>query len=70
MSVMRDELHHLVDQLPEDRVAPVLAVVRENISPQRRREQAVATLEQVRAKMHDVTGLDEELDGLRDGTRG
>lgn len=67
---MRDELHHLVDELPEDRVAPVLAVVRENISPERRRQQALATLEIVREKMRGVTGVDEELDELRDGSRG
>ncbi len=28
MSVMRDELHHLIDRLPEEQVAPMLALVR------------------------------------------
>src|SRR5215469_13681099 len=31
MSVMREELHHLIDQLPEEQVAPILALVRENL---------------------------------------
>jgi len=31
MSVMREELHDLIDQLPEDQVAPVLAVVRDSL---------------------------------------
>jgi hypothetical protein len=69
MSAPRDELHHLVDQLPEDRVAPVLAVVRENAAPHRR-SRAVAMLERIRERMHGVTGVDEELDLLRDGSRG
>jgi hypothetical protein len=69
MSALRDEPHHLVDQLPEDRVAPVLALVRENAAPDRR-SQAVATLERICKRMHGVTGVDEELDLLRDGSRG
>ena len=28
MGVMREELHHLIDQLPEEQVAPILALVR------------------------------------------
>jgi hypothetical protein len=31
MSVMRDELHHLIDQLPEEQVAPMLTLVRESL---------------------------------------
>jgi hypothetical protein len=31
MSVMRDELHHLIDQIPEEQVAPILALVRESL---------------------------------------
>jgi hypothetical protein len=31
MSVMREELHHLIDQLPEEQVAPMLALVRESL---------------------------------------
>ena len=31
MSVMREELHHLIDQLPEEQVAPILALVRGNL---------------------------------------
>ena len=28
MSVMREDLHQLIDQLPEDQVAPILALVK------------------------------------------
>jgi len=28
---MRDEFHHLFDELPEDQVAPMLALIRENL---------------------------------------
>ena len=31
MNVMREELHHLIDQLPEEQVAPILALVRESL---------------------------------------
>jgi len=31
MSVIREELHHLIDQLPEEQVAPMLALVRESL---------------------------------------
>jgi hypothetical protein len=31
MTVMREELHHLIDQLPEEQVAPMLALVRESL---------------------------------------
>lgn len=31
MSVMREELHHLIDQLPEEQVAPMLALVRDSL---------------------------------------
>ncbi len=30
MSILRDELHRLIDRLPESQVAPILTVVREN----------------------------------------
>ncbi|MBW1602385.1 hypothetical protein JJV70_09750 [Streptomyces sp. JJ66] len=30
MSTMRDELHELIDRLPEAQVAPILALVRES----------------------------------------
>jgi hypothetical protein len=39
MSAMRDELHHLVDELPEGKVERVLALVRDHVDdgrPQRR----------------------------------
>jgi len=29
MSALRDELHQLIDQLPDSQVAPILAIVRE-----------------------------------------
>jgi hypothetical protein len=66
MSAMREELHHLVDQLPEERLAPVLQLIRGD----GRKARAVATLEAVRARMSGVTGIDEELSRLRDGDRG
>lgn len=28
---MRDELHHLIDRLPEEQVAPMLALVRDSL---------------------------------------
>ncbi|MFI6502208.1 hypothetical protein [Nonomuraea typhae] len=31
MSVMREELHHLVDRLPEEKVAPLLRLVRDQL---------------------------------------
>jgi hypothetical protein len=32
MSATREELHHLVDELPEAQVGPVLALVRDHVS--------------------------------------
>jgi hypothetical protein len=69
MSVVRDELHHLVDQLPEERLAPVLELIRKD-AVAGRREQAASTLEHIRERMRDVTGADEELQRLRDEGRG
>lgn len=66
---MRDELHHLVDQLPEERLAPVLQLIREDAAAGRR-AQAASTLARVQERMRGMTGLDEELQGLRDGGRG
>ncbi|MFI6812312.1 hypothetical protein ACIBG7_07885 [Nonomuraea sp. NPDC050328] len=31
MSMMREELHHLVDPLPEEKVAPLLRLVRDQL---------------------------------------
>jgi hypothetical protein len=69
MSVTRDELHHLVDQLPEERLAPVLELIRRDTATGRKAG-AAATLERVRERMHDVAGIDEELERLRDEDRG
>lgn len=69
MSVTRDELHHLVDQLPEERLAPVLELIRSDEATGRK-VRAAATLERVRERMHGVTGVDEELQRLRDEGRG
>jgi hypothetical protein len=69
MSVMRDELRHLVDQLPEERLAPVLELIRGDAATGRK-ARAAATLERVRERMHGVTGVDEELQRLRDEGRG
>ncbi|MFC4057255.1 hypothetical protein ACFOWE_03065 [Planomonospora corallina] len=70
MSAMREELHLLVDQLPADRVPPVLALVRENVPSSRRREKALAALERIRGRMQGATGVDEDLDRLREESRG
>jgi hypothetical protein len=69
MSVTRDELHHLVDQLPEERLASVLELIRTDAAIERKAE-AAATLERVQERMHDVTGIEEELKRLRDEDRG
>jgi hypothetical protein len=66
MSAMREELHHLVEELPEERLAPVLRLIRGD----ERRIRAAATLEAVRIRMHGAVGVDEELSALRDGGRG
>ena len=45
MSAMRDELHHLVDELPEGQVGPVLDLVRDHVGgehPERRRRLSFA----------------------------
>ena len=70
MSALREELHLWVDRLPEDRVAPLLALVRDSVTASSRRAHAVATLERVQGKLRGVTGVDEELDRLRDESRG
>ncbi|MEV4107704.1 hypothetical protein [Nonomuraea sp. NPDC049695] len=66
MSAMREELHSLVDQLPDDRVQPMIAFVRESLLASRR-TQAAATLEGIRERMRGVTGVDGELARLREG---
>ena len=66
---MREELHHLVDQLPEERLGPVLELVRGGTVAERK-VRAAATLERVRERMHGITGVDEELRRLRDGGHG
>lgn len=60
MSATRDELHFLVDQLPEDRLVPVLRLIRGE-DADGRRERATATLAMVQERMRGVTGADEEL---------
>jgi hypothetical protein len=69
MSAIRDELHFLVDQLPEERLVPVLQLIRGDAAAGRRK-QALATLAQVQERMRGVTGADDELLRLRDGDRG
>lgn len=34
MSVMREELHHLVDRLPEEKIAPLLRLVQDQLDEQ------------------------------------
>jgi hypothetical protein len=63
--VMREELHYLAVQLPEERLAPILELIRGDAASGCR-ARAAATLE----RMHGVTGADEELGYLRDGGRG
>jgi hypothetical protein len=62
---MRDELHHLVDLLPEEKVAPVLALVRQTAASGTR-DRAAAALAQAQTRLRGVTGIDEELRRLRD----
>ncbi|MFI6170927.1 hypothetical protein ACIBCN_29400 [Nocardia sp. NPDC051052] len=69
MSALRDELHLLVDRLPDGELAPVLELARQRARRGRRRE-AAAALAQIQARMSGVTGVDDELDRLRDGDRG
>ncbi len=69
MSAMREEIHYLVDQLPEDRLAPVLQLIREDAAAGRR-ARAAALLRHVQERMRGVAGVDEELLRLRDGDRG
>jgi hypothetical protein len=69
MSATRDELHFLVDQLPEERLVPVLRLIPGDDAAGRR-ERAAATLALVQERMRGVTGADEELARLRDGDRG
>ena len=66
MSAVREEIHQLVDQLPEERLAPLLRLIRGG----ERKAQALATLKIVQQRMAGVTGVDEELADLRDGSRG
>ena len=69
MSVSRDKLHQLVDQLPEERLAPVLELIRRDVVTGRK-AQAAVILERVRERMQGVTGVDDELQRIRDEGRG
>jgi hypothetical protein len=69
MSGIRDKLHTLVGQLPEERLVPVLQLIRGDEAAGRRK-QALVTLAQVQQRMRGVTGAGEELLRLRDGDRG
>jgi hypothetical protein len=42
MSAMRDELHHLVDELPEAEVAPVLDLVRDHVGGRAERQRRLS----------------------------
>ncbi|WP_378735228.1 hypothetical protein [Nocardia brasiliensis] len=68
MSALRDELHELVDQLPDGELAPVLELARQR-ARRSRREAAAAALAQAQQRMQGVTGVDEELARLRDDDR-
>jgi hypothetical protein len=69
VSAIRDELHFLVDQLPEERLVPVLRLIRGEHAAGRR-ERALAALARVQEHMHGVDGADEELARLRDADHG
>lgn len=58
-----------MDQLPEERLAPVLQLIRADEAAERK-ERAVATLVRAQERMRGVTGLDKELQRLREGDRG
>jgi len=58
-----------VDQLPEERLVPVLRLIGGGEAAGRR-QRAMVTLTRVRERMRGVTGADEELLRLRDGDRG
>jgi len=66
---LRDALFRLVEQLPEERLGPVLRMIRGDVGTERRMR-AVAAIERVQERLRGVTGIDEELAGLRDGGRG
>ncbi|MEU7881267.1 hypothetical protein [Microbispora bryophytorum] len=69
MSVQREELHHLIDELPEEQVGRVLALVRGSVPGRASRKAVLATLAAVQERMSGVTGMDEELQSLRDELR-
>ncbi|WP_327049226.1 hypothetical protein OG320_15930 [Microbispora sp. NBC_01189] len=69
MSVQREELHHLIDELPEEQVGRVLALVRGSVPGHASRKAVLATLAAVQERMSGVTGVDEELQSLRDELR-
>lgn len=61
MSAMRDELHQLVDELPEAQVGPVLDLVRDHVEggqPERRRTLSFAGM--LRAEP-DLAARSEEI---------
>jgi hypothetical protein len=64
MSAMREEIHHLVDQLPEERLAPVLQLIRGDAAAERRKR-AAATLQHAQERLRGVTGIDAEVARLR-----
>lgn len=70
MSTVREELHRLVDDLPEDQVGPALTLVRSRMPGLSRRDRALAALRRAQERMQGVTGVDEEIDRLRDNPRG
>lgn len=65
MSALREELHHLVDELPEERLSRVLQLLRGDS----RKAKAIAALEAIQERVNGVTGINEKLSLLRDGGR-
>ena len=51
MSAMRDELHGLVDELPEEELGQAIAQVRQSIAAAQARGRAAARLERAQQRM-------------------
>jgi len=69
VSVLREEPNKLVDELPEEQVGRVLALVHGSVPTPASRDAALATSAAFQERMAGVTGVDEELQRLRDDPR-
>jgi hypothetical protein len=57
---MRDELHHLVDQLPDTQVRPVLELVRDRVHPRQPEQASLSFIESFDAES-DFAERSEEI---------